>query len=68
VYQDDQGRPYTNETAQEGFGYDPIFVPEGLTKTFAELSLAEKNQIAHRARALQKFKKFVLDDQIFEGH
>jgi XTP/dITP diphosphohydrolase len=48
-----------------GFGYDPVFVPEGTTKSFAELSLAEKNQIAHRARALQKFKCFVEASQIF---
>lgn len=41
-----------------GFGYDPLFVPEGLTKTFAELSDEEKNKISHRARALQKFKTF----------
>lgn len=41
-----------------GFGYDPLFVPEDLTKTFAELSDEEKNKISHRARALQKFKTF----------
>ena len=50
----------------QGFGYDPVFVPEGMEKTFAELTLAEKNQIAHRARALQKFKKFVDESQIFQ--
>ena len=50
----------------QGFGYDPIFVPKGIEQTFAELSLAEKNQLAHRARALEKFKMFVQDVQIFE--
>ena len=49
----------------KGFGYDPIFVPTGIEQTFAELSLAEKNQLAHRARALEKFKMFVQDAQIF---
>ncbi len=49
----------------KGFGYDPIFVPTGIEQTFAELSLAEKNQLAHRARALEKFKMFVHDAQIF---
>lgn len=49
----------------QGFGYDPIFVPTGIEQTFAELSLAEKNQLAHRARALEKFKMFVQDAQIF---
>jgi XTP/dITP diphosphohydrolase len=49
----------------QGFGYDPIFAPTGIEQTFAELSLAEKNQLAHRARALEKFKIFVQDAQIF---
>lgn len=38
---------------QSGFGYDPIFVPEGHASTFAELSAAEKDQISHRGRALR---------------
>jgi XTP/dITP diphosphohydrolase len=36
-----------------GFGYDPVFQPDGFAKTFAELSAAEKNQISHRARAIR---------------
>lgn len=42
-----------------GFGYDPVFQPQDSTRTFAEMTLHEKNQMAHRARALQKFKTFV---------
>ena len=44
----------------EGFGYDPIFVPDGKTCTFAEMKLAEKNTISHRARAFEKLRQFLL--------
>ncbi|MEY2940851.1 MAG: hypothetical protein RJA67_536 [Bacteroidota bacterium] len=47
----------------QGFGYDPVFQPENETRTFAEMTLAEKNQIAHRARALEKFKNFLDETQ-----
>ena len=42
-----------------GFGYDPIFVPEGEIRTFAEMSLEEKNKHSHRARAFQKMIEFL---------
>jgi XTP/dITP diphosphohydrolase len=42
-----------------GFGYDPVFLPAGFDKTFAEMSLAEKNQISHRARAVQKLVEYL---------
>jgi len=43
----------------EGFGYDPVFVPDGKIKTFAEMELAEKNKISHRARAFEKLREFL---------
>jgi XTP/dITP diphosphohydrolase len=43
-----------------GFGYDPLFVPDGFMETFAELSEATKNRISHRARALFSAKEFLI--------
>ena len=42
-----------------GFGYDPVFVPEGFTQTFAEMSDGQKNKISHRALAVGKLCKFL---------
>lgn len=45
-----------------GFGYDPVFQPTGLTRTFAELSAVEKNAISHRANAIRLLRKTLSDD------
>ena len=42
-----------------GFGYDPVFVPNGFDQTFAELPASTKNQLSHRARALEKARPFL---------
>ena len=43
----------------EGFGYDPIFVPEGCSKTFAEMTMEEKNTMSHRGRAIASLAVFL---------
>ena len=43
-----------------GFGYDPVFIPNGLARTFGELAPAEKNQLSHRARASEKLRAFLI--------
>ena len=43
----------------EGFGYDPVFVPDGFTETFAEMSAEQKNKISHRGRAMAKLIEFL---------
>lgn len=44
----------------QGFGYDPIFMPDGFSRTFAQMSAEEKNAISHRGRAMGKLKAFLL--------
>jgi XTP/dITP diphosphohydrolase len=52
------------ESGGGGFGYDPLFIPDGYAKSFAELSADEKNAISHRGRALAEVKKAI---QSFSG-
>ena len=61
------GRIAEKASGSEGFGYDPLFIPDGYDKSFAELSADEKNAISHRGRALEKVKAIVGDGSVVDG-
>lgn len=54
-----EGTITTEPMGSNGFGYDPIFLPAGFDKTFAELDPPEKNRISHRSRALKKMRALI---------
>jgi XTP/dITP diphosphohydrolase len=54
-----QGRIVHESAGTHGFGYDPLFIPEGFDRTFAQLGDSVKNKISHRARALRKLADFL---------
>jgi len=54
-----EGTIHKGKQGSKGFGYDPIFIPNGYDKTFAELPLSIKNKISHRGRAIQKLIAFI---------
>jgi XTP/dITP diphosphohydrolase len=56
-----EGEITLDKSGEEGFGYDPIFLPHGYKKTFAEMTMDEKNEISHRARAVQQLASFLKD-------
>ena len=55
------GRISIKPKGSNGFGYDPIFIPDGYKKTFAEMSIKEKNNISHRKIALMKMESFLFN-------
>ena len=57
------GKIATEKHGTEGFGYDPIFVPEGYDKSFAELGEEIKNTISHRARAVVKLSEYLKENK-----
>ncbi len=54
-----RGRIDTERHGHEGFGYDPLFIPDGYDKSFAELGEEVKNRISHRARAVAKLAEYL---------
>ncbi|MGB1392801.1 MAG: non-canonical purine NTP diphosphatase [Flavobacteriaceae bacterium] len=55
-----EGEITKSKTGTEGFGYDPIFQPKSFEKTFAEISLDEKNRIGHRGKAVSKLVTYFI--------
>ena len=54
-----RGRILTEKIGDQGFGYDPLFVPEGFDRTFAQMSMEEKNPLSHRGKAMAEWLKYV---------
>jgi XTP/dITP diphosphohydrolase len=54
-----EGQIADRPRGSHGFGYDPIFVPNGFQQTFGQLGSTEKNRLSHRARALEKLRAFL---------
>lgn len=59
-----EGEILRERAGQKGFGYDPIFLPNGSDKSFAEMSDSEKNAISHRGRAIQALTTFLKEKNI----
>lgn len=57
-----EGRISTQASGQQGFGYDPVFIPEGAEKCFAEMSLEEKQVFSHRRKATDQLVDFLLSE------
>ena len=53
-----RGRIFTKELGNNGFGFDPIFIPDGQTKTFAQMDIKGKNLFSHRSKSLEKLMDF----------
>jgi XTP/dITP diphosphohydrolase len=54
-----EGRIIEEKRGNNGFGYDPVFIPDGADRSFAEMDMAGKNQFSHRKKATQKLVAFL---------
>lgn len=54
-----EGEIAMNPIGNQGFGYDPVFIPQGYNQTFAQMTLDEKNKVSHRKRAFYKLNEFL---------
>jgi XTP/dITP diphosphohydrolase len=54
------GKITSQRKGNNGFGYDPVFIPDGSGKTFAEMDMTEKNEFSHRKKAMEKLINFLI--------
>jgi XTP/dITP diphosphohydrolase len=54
-----QGQITVDQKGLQGFGYDPVFIPDGASTTFAEMSMEEKNKFSHRKKAIAQLVNFL---------
>lgn len=55
-----RGQISLKPAGKAGFGYDPVFIPDGYQKTLADLGVEEKNKLSHRAKALKQLEQLLL--------
>ena len=56
-----EGNIVLERKGSSGFGYDPVFLPKGYTRTFGEMDIHEKNKLSHRAIAVKKLEDYLKD-------
>ena len=60
-----KGTIIAERRGNSGFGYDPVFIPEGSTQTFAQMTMAEKNIFSHRKKAMEKLTNYLKSNSCF---